>query len=283
MWLTELEADRLRNLRAVQLKLPAGLTVVSGRNGQGKTGLLEAVYLLGTGRSFRTRRQDEILSWDGGPLRVEGRVTGRTGKSKLTVLIDAESRQLLADGGRQELESFIGRLSVVDLTAERMRVLRGGPEERRRFLDRGVVGLQPSFLRSLGEYRRVLQQRNALLRGGGPERGAELQIWDEHLVRSATEVHRRRREYAVRLASHLGESGRALFPDGSEIRLRYRPSPAAAAEADVDAYPEILARTLARNRDRDRALGHTGSGPHRDEWGPAPLSTVLSRPSGLPR
>ena len=64
MWLTELEADRLRNLRAVSLRLSAGLTLVAGRNGQGKSSLLEAVYLLATGRSFRTRRLDEVVSWE---------------------------------------------------------------------------------------------------------------------------------------------------------------------------------------------------------------------------
>ena len=74
MWLTEIEVDRLRNLGRSGSELPAGLTVVAGRNGQGKTSLLEAVYLLATGRSFRTRRLDELVSWNGGPLRVAGGV-----------------------------------------------------------------------------------------------------------------------------------------------------------------------------------------------------------------
>ena len=72
MWLSELEADRLRNLKAVSLRLSAGLTVVMGRNAQGKSSLLEAAHLLSTGRSFRTRRSDDLISWDGGPLRVAG-------------------------------------------------------------------------------------------------------------------------------------------------------------------------------------------------------------------
>ena len=63
MWLTELEADRLRNLQAVRLELPAGLSLISGRNAQGKSSILEAVYLLGTGRSFRTRRMEDMVAW----------------------------------------------------------------------------------------------------------------------------------------------------------------------------------------------------------------------------
>ena len=169
---------------------------------------------------------DEIVSWEGGPLRVAGGVSSRLGRSQLKVVMDDSVRRLISDGAEMDLESFIGRLDVVDLTAERMKVLRGGPEERRRFLDRGVVGLQPSYLRALGEYRRVLQQRNALLRGA--HRGAapaQLGAWDERLTAAAGEIHRRRREYAVLLGTELGETVRMLFPDGGSITMLYRPSP----------------------------------------------------------
>ncbi len=269
MWLKRLEADRVRNLRAVQLELPAGLTVVAGRNGQGKTTLLEAVYLLSTGRSFRTRKAEEAISWEGGPLRVSGAIESRVGRSKLTAVLDGTERGLLVDGHTLELESYLGRLDVVDLTGERMNVLRGAPVERRRFLDRGVVGLDPSFLRALGEYRRVLQQRNALLRGDGG-RGAhatdaQLDAWDERLVAAAAEVHLRRREYAVQLAGHLGPIERALFPSGESVVVHYRPSPSGAEEEDPSRFREVFAASLKRNRRRDRTLGHTVSGPHRDE------------------
>jgi DNA replication and repair protein RecF len=269
VWLTEIEADRLRNLKAVQLGLPAGLTLVAGRNGQGKSSLLEAVYLLGTGRSFRTRRTEELIAWGGGPLRVSGGLTSRLGRGKLTVVLDGERRGLLVDGAEQDLESFIGRLDVVDLTGERMKVLRGGPDERRRFLDRGIVGLEPSYLRAIAECRRVLQQRNALLRSGqyrGIESvSAELDVWDERLVRAAKEVHRRRREYALELSAGLGEAGRALFQQGEELRLHYRPSPAAAGDEAPDRFAESYRARLSESRGRDLSLGHTAEGPHRDD------------------
>jgi DNA replication and repair protein RecF len=265
MWLTRIEADRLRNLKAVALDLPAGLTLVTGKNGQGKSGLLEAIYLLATGRSFRTRQSDELICWDGGPLRVAGRVTGRLGQTKLTVVVDTGAKSMLADGEEQRLEEYIGRLDVVDLTGERMRVLRGAPEERRRFIDRGIVGLHPAYLLSLGEYRRVMQQRNALLRGAGGGRLSELEAWDERLVSAATELHRRRREYAVLLASTLGEIGRRIFADDQELTIRYRPSPAETGETGPDGFAESFARQLGRTRKRDLEIGHTCRGPHRDE------------------
>jgi len=264
--LTRIEADRLRNLKQVQLTLGEGLTVVLGENAQGKTSLLEAVYLLATGRSFRTRKLDEIVAWDAALVRVAGEVRNRLGLHRLAVTVESGVRRLLADGVEQELESFIGRLDVVDLTGDRMKVLRGSPEERRRFLDRGAVGLRPAYLRDLGRYRRTLAQRNALLRSGGDGgRAAEIEAWDEHLESAASVLHVERRAYSEALDARLREIGRELFPAERVLTLRYRPSPAAAGEAAVGEFAEIYRERLATGRKRDLALGHTTSGPHRDD------------------
>lgn len=267
MHLTDFEADRLRNLKAVRLDLPAGLTVVTGRNAQGKTSLLEAVYLLATGRSFRTRRAEELIGWNGGPLRVGGRVSSRLGRSQLAVLMDAGSVRLLADGLETELDRYLGRLDVVDLTASRSQVLRGAPPERRRFLDRGIVGLRPELLRVLGDFRRALQQRNALLRGQSrrPGDARQLDAWDENLARAAAPLHEERRRYAVRLAAAIGPAEQALFPGGEQLRLSYRPSPEASGEAEPGLFQETFLERLTRGRSRDLAVGHTCTGPHRDE------------------
>jgi DNA replication and repair protein RecF len=267
MRLVSLQADRLRNLRAVSLDLPPGLSLLVGRNGQGKTSLLEAAYLLATGRSFRTRQLPELVSWSGGPLRVAGRVATRTGEWRLAVVIDGAERRLSVDAADSSLEEYLGRLDLIALPAEWMRVLREGPEERRRFLDRGIAGLDTSYLRALAEYRRVLAQRNALLRGGG-SRGtaaAEIDAWDERLAAAAARVHRRRREYAVRLAARLGEPGRALFPGDPDFSLGYRPSPARAGDEGADRFEGVMREALRKTRGRDTALGFTGEGPHRDD------------------
>ncbi len=267
MWLRKIESDRLRNLRAVSIDLDAGLTVLSGRNGQGKSSILESIYLLATGRSFRTRKPDELVAWSGGPMRVAGQFTWRGGESSLAVIQDGPDRVMLADGQNLPFEKYIGRLGMVDLTAGRMQVLRGGPDDRRRFLDRGIVSLTPSFLRILGEYRQVRAQRNALLRrmAGTRSGSRQLQAWDQRLVEAAGRVHRFRREYAVLLAGKLGEPCRRLYPDGADLTLRYLPSPASCRDASPSAYEEILLAAFAKNRERDVGLGFTASGPHRDD------------------
>jgi DNA replication and repair protein RecF len=269
MWLRALNADRLRNLKSVDLKLTAGLTVVTGRNGHGKTSLLEAAYLLGTAHSFRTRKLEELVGWQGGPLRVSGEVAGLTVNNRLGLVVDSGVRRLFVDGAERPLEVFLGRLDLVALPNEAMRVLRDGPDGRRRFIDSGVAGPHPAYLGDLGTYRRVLAERNALLRRG--DRGArgarreELEAWEDRLAAAAARVHQQRRECVVGIASRIGPAERMLFPEGEAIRIRYRPSPAATGETDPSQFAALFREALAAKRARDQSLGFTAEGPHRDD------------------
>jgi DNA replication and repair protein RecF len=265
LWLLDLEADRLRNLKAVSLTLSSRMTALVGRNGQGKTSLLEAVYLLSTGRSFRTRRNEDLVHWDGGPLRLSGTVEGRLGKQTMGLVFNDGERKLLLNQAPVDLDQFLGRLDVIDLTFERMKVLRGEPDHRRRFLDRGLVGIDPSFLSTLGEYRRTLQHRNALLKRHSGGLDDQLDTWDERLAESAAPVHAKRREYAIRLAAALGSVSRAIFADEADLVLRYRPSPGPAGDLEPTEFKGVFLEALVRNRDHDKTVGFTGRGPHRDD------------------
>jgi DNA replication and repair protein RecF len=269
MWLRTLSADRLRNLTSVDVELPSGLTVVTGRNGHGKTSLLEAVYLLGTGHSFRTRHLDELVGWRGGPLRVSGEVAGITGSNRLGFVVDQGAKRLTVDGAERPLDVFLGRLDLVALPNEATRILRDGPEGRRRFIDSGVAGLLPAYLHDLGAYRRVLDERNALLRrgdrGSRSSRGEELDVWEERLATAAARIHLQRREYVLGVSTRMGPAERRLFPEGDDIRIRYRPSPASTGSHDPGRFEELFREALAAGRDRDRKLGFTADGPHRDD------------------
>src|SRR5580765_3008919 len=98
MWLRTLSADRLRNLKSVDVSLAAGLTLVTGRNGHGKTSLLEAAYLLGTAHSFRTRKLDELIDRGGGPLKVAGEIAGRSLETRLGLIVHHGDKRLFVDG-----------------------------------------------------------------------------------------------------------------------------------------------------------------------------------------
>jgi DNA replication and repair protein RecF len=267
--LRSLEADRFRNLRSVAVSLESNLTVLVGKNGQGKSGILESIYLLGTGYSHRTRKFDELIAWDGGPARVSGVVASRRGESRLAVVLEDGERRLVADGIERSLDDFLGRLDVVALPSDGTRVLRDAPETRRRFLDSGIVGLRGSYLKELGDYRRTLSERNALLRARSSrgERGGsdELGAWDERVVEAAARVHTERRAYATRLAAALAQPERSFLGMGASILVRYQPSPAESREQGPGGFRAIFRRALEKERERDQSLGFTAVGPHRDD------------------
>jgi DNA replication and repair protein RecF len=200
---------------------------------------------------------------------VSGEVAGLAVNNRLGIVVDQGVRRLFVDGAERELEVFLGRLDLVALPTEAMRILRDGPEGRRRFVDSGVAGLRPGFLHDLGAYRRVLAERNALLRRGA--RGApgarreEMEAWEDRLAAAAERIHQQRREYVVGMASRVGPAERMLFPEGEAIRIRYRPSPAATGESDPPRFAALFRDALARKRGRDQALGFTAEGPHRDD------------------
>jgi DNA replication and repair protein RecF len=232
------------------------------RGGVGYDALRDVVYAI-------DHDTDELVAWSGGPLRVSGRCSSGRGDSRLRVVIDSGTRTLLLNDVGKEMESYLGQIDVVDLTGERMNVLRGGPSERRRFIDRGIVGLRPSHLRVIGEYRRVLRQRNALLRreafSAGGDRSLELDSWDERLRGAARTMHLARRQYTETLGARLEQIGGFIVPEGKKLGLSYQPSPTDAGETPEDRLDELLGASLERGRKRDLALGHTAEGPHRDE------------------
>ena len=203
--------------------------IVVGRNGQGKTNLLEAIYFLATTKSFRTTRPGSLPRFGTSSLFVRG-VVRREGLEKtLSAGLEtgeSKKRVLMVNGERVSLPAYLRELTVFAYSAARLEIVRGAPEERRRFLDRGVASIQPGYLEELTRYTRVLKQRNALLYeiGTGSANVRSLDAWDESFSAAATAVQTARAAYA----SELAEVFRRIVAEHgyhvSGIDLAYKPS-----------------------------------------------------------
>lgn len=182
---------------------------------------------------------------------------------------EGRTRTLVLDDKKVGLEQILERFSVLAFSSRQMEILEGGPRERRRFLDRGILAVRPGYLRELGEFSKTLAQRNRLLQTGAST--AEQAAWDERFASIAVKIRVARSNYCKQLVMALGEYAGELAPRGGDIQLIYRPSPAAAesalqtGEAEGDqAYVEIM-EALGRRAVEERRMGHTLVGPHRDE------------------
>lgn len=246
-----------RNIVAAEFSLSAQLNLFTGANGAGKTSLLEALHVLGRAQSFRTH-QPATLVREGadaflvrGRVRVEGvqrQVGLQRSRQQLTLRIDSKPATGLA-----ELASLFP-YQVINPDSHRL--LEGGPRYRRRFLDWGVFHVEPNFYATWQRYTRALRQRNAALRDQLP--GRQVQLWDEELVASATELDKMRRGYLESLLPVLNQHLDGLLT-GVVLAWSYRPGWSAKQR-----YAEALAAGL----DRDQRRGFTQQGPHRADWVP---------------
>lgn len=253
MHLDRIRIEGLRNIRAAELTFGAALNLMAGPNGSGKTSLLEAIYLLATTRSFRSRHMASVVSLGSEALRVFGRfdVDGRT----MRVGIERSRSGALrvrVDGAPVERASRLAAdLPTTIISPETLDLVSGSPELRRRCLDWGVFHVEPRLRDVWSRLRRALRQRNVLLRrGADPE---QLVAWDRTWVPDALEVHRGRWTYLEALRR---EPALAKTCEDLDLELSLQ-----AGWAD----DRELSDALRSSEERDRRMGHTSVGPHRGD------------------
>ena len=255
---------RLRDFRgyaAAEVRLGPGLTVVHGRNGAGKTNLLEALYFACTGRSCKTANEREVVRFGAGLTRLVLEAADEQGAHEITVGFQpGEAKKLRVDGAAVErLTDVSARPLVSVFLPDRLELVLGAPALRRAHLDQVIAALWPARAGTRRAYSAALGQRNALIAGiraGRAGRGS-LPAWDAELARHGIALMRDRAEAVERLRPRFVTHAEDVGLEG-EAALAYKPrSKAQDAEA--------LAAELAERVDGDVERGFTGHGPHRDD------------------
>lgn len=254
MRVVSLRVDALRCLSNVELSPVAGLNVFLGTNGAGKTSILEALHLLGYGRSFRTHDHDAVIA---------------RGKSRLTVFAEIERFGALERVGLErgksswralsngevlaELGELVRRMPVLAFAPESHSLVSGPSEGRRRFFDWLMFHVEPGFSAAARRYARCLRQRNAALKLDG----GDFDPWTEQLVLAGEDLNSLRSRHFPNFAAHTATALSRFLPELGDIKLSF----ARGWRDDT-----TLAVRLAELRDRERDVGHTLAGPHRANW-----------------
>ena len=265
MLLESLEAHCFRNLSG-KVAWGAGLNIIYGDNGQGKTNWLEAIYLLATSKSFRTQKPQEAVRFDEELAVVRGRVARSEEVHRdLQVAIQNNIKTLTVNGKRESVARYLGQLHVVAFTADELEVVRGAPEARRKFLDRGIVSMHHAYVQTLSDYQRVIKQKNRLLQDAAEaelstaETAARLAPWNEQLVVLSAAIHQARTDYVERINAVLL---RRLF-GREEVTVRYVSS--LEGKGDLSDYETLIAERLQFRMQAEMSAGYSLIGPHRDE------------------
>ncbi|MCC7434272.1 MAG: DNA replication/repair protein RecF [Methanoregulaceae archaeon] len=257
--LTGLILEGFRNYRHAALEPNAGFHVLAGPNAQGKTSLLEAIYLISTTRLLRGMRDAEAIREGEDRFRVEGSVA--QGRTSLAVTLErgGRKRALLNGVGLPRAADLIGRLPSVCITALDLPMVSGEPGERRMFLDLELSQVYPAYLRALSLYKRALEQRNALLKQAQDRfvPDESFSAWEAQMATYGASLRDYRRRFVEEL-SPLAAEAQAELGEGESLKITYVSRDEALTAAEYEA-------ALVQNRRQDIARGTTTAGPHRDD------------------
>lgn len=235
-----------------------GVNVFLGANGQGKTNLLEAVAMLALSASPRARRELELVGPVAAASRIEAEVETAGRRLELTIALNVEGerarRTIEVDGARRRAVDLPGRFRVTLFWPDDLGLVKAGPDQRRRFLNQLLVQVEPGYARALSGLRRILEQRNSMLKriAAGEAPGAELEVWDEELVRVGSEVVDARAT-AVRELAPEAARRHAEISGGERLEITYL------------GPPEDMAAAVHNSIAEDLRRGTTSVGPHRDD------------------
>lgn len=265
-----LELISFRNYSRLALSLPGSLHLFLGGNGQGKTNLLEAIYLVASGRSMRAGRDEEMIGWGSPHAEVRLEAESLRGRYELRMVLTPRGKRAYVNGSWvRRLGELLEYVSAVLFVPDDLNLVKGGPEARRRFLDGQLVQALPAYREALTNFHRVLRQRNRLLEqiSLGEKRAAGLEVWDASFVEQATRVIYRRAK-AVEALSPLASEAHRRVAGSKELTLRYRPYFAGESEpapVSLDQIRERVAVSLQESRGLELRRGTSLVGPQRDD------------------
>ena len=256
-YIESIKLSNFRNYESLELSFDKGTNIFYGDNAQGKTNILESVYLCGTSKSHKGSKDREIIRFE----QDEAHIRMMVGKDSMSYKIDMHLRKNKAKGVAinglpiKKARELLGVVNLVFFSPEDLNIIKNGPGERRRFMDAELCQLDKLYLTDLAGYNHVLNQRNKLLKDmyKQPDLGATLDVWDMQLVKYGKKLIESRERFVEELGVIVAEIHRNLTGGREELMVRY--------EKNVSA--EEFREQLYSRRNKDISSGTTTAGPHR--------------------
>lgn len=255
-----------RNYAALSLTFQPGIHLFIGDNAQGKTNLLEALYVLSLSRSYRTAKDRELIQWHHSQAWLEAEIEKRHGRLILELFFTPQGKKAkLNHIERRRLSDYVGAFNVVIFAPEDLNLIKGSPRVRRRFIDLELGQISPSYLHHLGQYQKVLAQRNALLKEAPTHDPAMYAVFTQQLIDLAVPIYQKRFHF-LRQLSRWAEAIHGSISQGKEsIQLVYQPTAPLDEKMEAAELAAALAEHYASIKIKELRQGITLAGPHRDD------------------
>ena len=259
MYIEKIKLQNFRNYKQLELNLNKNINIIYGNNAQGKTNILESIFLCSFGKSFRTTKEKEMIKFDETNLVVEVfyQKKDRDGKIKIEI---GDKKQIYLNGIKiKKLSELLGNVNIVIFTPEDINILKDGPAGRRRFLDMMIGQLRPNYVYNLNMYLKTIEQRNNYLRQIREENKPEemLEIWDEKLDEYAEIIFNYRNEFINKIKKKINKIHSEITENKEKLEIEY---------ISNCENKENYLKLLKERRKLDIIKGFTTKGIHRDDF-----------------
>lgn len=262
MFIRALQLRDFRNCEQAHLEFSPCVNVICGANAQGKTSLLEAIFLCIAGRSFRTSQINDLIRYEQPHFYVETRFTKNSVEQRIRVTYGAGERRILYNNTLcQSASALLGVIPGVAMTSEDIALVRGMPQTRRHFLDLQIAQTDPLYLHHLTRYQRAMRQRNQLLR---QQSAVSIESWESEMANSASYIAKTRARAVQELLQYGQQRYNRLSANRERLGLSYKSQ--APVHSDSEEIKQYYLRQYRDLRRREMQLGVTLTGPHRDDF-----------------
>ncbi|AKG03320.1 MULTISPECIES: DNA replication/repair protein RecF [Salimicrobium] len=269
MHIKDIALTTYRNYDRLALEFDDTINVIIGENAQGKTNLMESIYLLAFTKSHRTPRDKELIQWDAEYAKIKGTIIKRNSRFPMEIVLSKKGKKAKLNHIEQRrLSDYIGALNVVMFAPEDLNLVKGNPQVRRRFIDMEIGQIQPRYIYHLGQYQKVLRQRNHLLKDLQRRRNEDatmLHVLTEQLIEHAAIIVERRFQFLNLLREWAAPIHRGISRELEKLEIFYRPSLDVSEDMDLDAIKESYIAKFHGIETKEIERGTTLAGPHRDD------------------
>ncbi|WP_073149290.1 DNA replication/repair protein RecF [Paramaledivibacter caminithermalis] len=271
MFINKLKLINFRNYSSLDIMLNDKLNIFIGNNAQGKTNIIESIYLTGFGKSFRTNKDKELIKTSNDMAYVK--IQGKKRYSEFSIelrLWNNKNKEIKTNGiSLTKLSELLGNISLVIFSPEDLRLIKGGPSERRRFIDREISHINKKYYYNIMSYNKVLFQRNNLLKNISYNRKLlnTIDIWNEKLIEYGCEVILKRIEFINRLNVLSRLMHRKITEGRENLEVKYLSNIKVNNKATYDEIYESFKTKLQAKIENDIKRGFTTIGPHKDDLG----------------
>ncbi len=258
MYIDKIKLSNFRNYIEEEIEFDKNINIFYGNNAQGKTNILEAIYLCAIGKSYRTNKDKEIININNNFSKVEINYSKKDREGKIKLEIADKKNLYLNDIRLKRISEILGNINIVLFSPDDINIFKEGPSKRRKILDIMISQLRPSYVYNLNMYLKILEQRNNYLKQIKYENKNEemLEVWDIQLAKYAEIINLYRKEFTKRIKEKIIEIHKKITDNKEEIKIEY--------VSDFINQEEFL-KEIKNSRKIDILKGYTCKGIHRDD------------------